>query len=221
MKVLSWRWVFFISALMGIAVTPLILLTIKEDPQNRKKKKKKKFTKEEQSTISKADDNEPLDAEQTDKSVSQPPKRRADQLLSYLKEIMNTFVLSYSMWLLLLAGGIRNAGGYVWAYNTENYFILWRHFTKDEITKYMSWIPLVGGSVGAFVGGLVSDLVVYMAKKYQFRYFAASHWRIWVLVISQVRIAVIATSYPSYVCDMGTQVCDMGTQVSDMGTPGL
>ena len=134
MKVLSWRWVFFISALMGIAVTPLILLTIKEDPQNRKKKKKKKFTKEEQSTISKADDNEPLDAEQTDKSVSQPPKRRADQLLSYLKEIMNTFVLSYSMWLLLLAGGIRNAGGYVWAYNSEKYFILWRHFTKDEIT---------------------------------------------------------------------------------------
>ena len=68
-------------------------------------------------------------------------------------------------------------GGYVWGVNTQLFFQS-QHKTSEEIGAYMSWIPLVGGSLGAFFGGFISDRVV---KK---RGIAA---RMVVLVISQVR----------------------------------
>ncbi len=43
----------------------------------------------------------------------------------------------------------------------------------------MSWIPLVAGSMGAVVGGLISDILVKGRSPYM---------RIWVLIISQVRV---------------------------------
>ena len=49
---------------------------------------------------------------------------------------------------------------YIRAYETENFFTQIRHQSKDEIAKYMSWIPLIGGSLGAVFGGGVSDRFV-------------------------------------------------------------
>ena len=80
------------------------------------------------------------------------------------------------MFILCIAGGIRNAGGYVWGYNTEIFFE--QFYTKDQINHFMSWIPLVGGSLGAMVGGIISDILVKGRSPYM---------RIWVLIISQVR----------------------------------
>ena len=79
------------------------------------------------------------------------------------------------MFILCIAGGIRNAGGYVWAYNTEIFFETF--YTKETINRFMSWIPLVGGSLGAVAGGVISDLLV---KGH------GTLARIWVLVVSQV-----------------------------------
>ena len=79
------------------------------------------------------------------------------------------------MFVLCIAGGIRNAGGYVWAYNTEIFFETF--YKKDTINRFMSWIPLVGGSLGAVVGGVISDLLVKGR---------GTMARIWVIVVSQV-----------------------------------
>ena len=151
---------------MGIAITPLLIFTIREKP-------KKKV--EQRSDVS-----ESADASSASESSSPTLKRKltAKYILAYVKVLVFTFLLSPSMILLLVSGGIRNAGGYVWAYNTQLFFNNYRGFTRDEISYFMSWIPLVAGSLGAFVGGLISDIVV--AKR-------GSYWRVWVLIISQVR----------------------------------
>jgi len=52
-----------------------------------------------------------------------------------------------SVLLLCLAGSIRNAAGYVWAYNVQLYFENIGQ-TKTEIASWLSWIPMVGGSIG-------------------------------------------------------------------------
>ncbi|CAH1785992.1 unnamed protein product [Owenia fusiformis] len=87
-----------------------------------------------------------------------------------------------SLLLLCLAGSIRNAGGYVWAYNTQPYFES-IHQTRDQIAKFMSWIPLIGGSLGAVLGGFISDRVVTRRGPTA---------RIMVLVISQLVAAPFA-----------------------------
>lgn len=66
-------------------------------------------------------------------------------------------------------------GGYVWAYNAQIYFS--QYFPGEDVGRWLSWIPLVGGSFGVLFGGFISDRVV---KK---RGLPA---RVWVLVISQV-----------------------------------
>jgi MFS family permease len=91
-------------------------------------------------------------------------------------ELLKIF-LCPSMFLLCIAGGIRNGGGYVWATNTELFFENVKDQTSGQISIYMSWIPLVGGSLGVLFGGLISDRFV---KK------SGPHGRVWVLVVSQL-----------------------------------
>lgn len=95
---------------------------------------------------------------------------------SRLLLLIKTFLYP-GMFLLCIAGGVRNAGGYVWAYNTELFFQA-QDFTNAQISHFMSWIPLVGGSLGAVFGGFISDLLVKNRSTYV---------RIWVLIVSQVR----------------------------------
>lgn len=47
----------------------------------------------------------------------------------------------------------------MWAVNTQLFFQS-QHQTSTQIGTYMSWIPLVGGSFGAFFGGFISDRIV-------------------------------------------------------------
>lgn len=149
-KVLNWRWVFFISGLAGIVVAPIVLFTVREP--------KRTVTKGTADAVSK------------------------EQKLSFVQRTLllaMTFVLP-GMFVLCLAGGIRNAGGYVWAYNTEIFFE--EFYSKDTINRFMSWIPLVGGSLGAVVGGVISDLLVKGRGTLA---------RIWVLVVSQVIVGEV------------------------------
>ena len=96
--------------------------------------------------------------------------------ISRLIQLIKTFLYP-GMFMLCIAGGIRNAGGYVWAYNTELFFQA-QGLTNAQINHFMSWIPLVGGSLGAIFGGFISDLLVKNRSTYV---------RIWVLIVSQVR----------------------------------
>lgn len=46
----------------------------------------------------------------------------------------------------------------MWAYNNNSYYKLLGQ-TPDQISAYLSVIPLVFGIIGSFVGGFVSDRV--------------------------------------------------------------
>ncbi|XP_055516283.1 probable galactarate/D-glucarate transporter GarP isoform X1 [Leucoraja erinacea] len=83
-----------------------------------------------------------------------------------------------SLLLFSFAGSVRNAAGYVWAYNTQVYFNL--YFSGVDVGRWLSWIPLVGGCIGAVAGGLIADQLVKRRGLYA---------RVWVLVVSQVAAA--------------------------------
>ena len=132
----------------GIGVAPIILFTVREPTRTKNTKVDKAATTEEKPSF-----------------------------LARLLLLVKTFLFP-GMFMLCIAGGIRNAGGYVWAYNTELFFQA-QDFTDDQINHFMSWIPLVGGSLGAIFGGLISDILVKNRSTYV---------RIWVLIVSQVSL---------------------------------
>lgn len=51
------------------------------------------------------------------------------------------------------------SAGYVWAYNSQPYFEAVGE-SKEQIGAFMSWVPLVGGSLGVILGGKISDVWV-------------------------------------------------------------
>ena len=69
------------------------------------------------------------------------------------------------------------SAGYVWAYNTQPYFESVGQ-TAKQIGTYMSWVPLVGGSIGVILGGKVSDFLMKRLGLFA---------RVLVLTVSQVR----------------------------------
>ena len=68
------------------------------------------------------------------------------------------------------------AAGYVWAYNTQLYYQAIGE-TTETIGSYMSWIPLLGGSIGVVLGGFISDRLVRRI---------GPRGRLLVLIVSQV-----------------------------------
>ncbi|KAL3872099.1 hypothetical protein ACJMK2_040053 [Sinanodonta woodiana] len=127
----GWRWTFIISGIPGIVLGLLIFFTIKEP---------------ERKTADGSTDNKIYaNLQQIDKA-----KRRWDTLKAFIQP---------SLLLACLAGSVRNAAGYVFAYNTQLYFNDIGQ-TKEDIGKFMSWIPIVGGSLGVLFGGFISDRVV-------------------------------------------------------------
>ena len=175
-KALNWRWVFYISAFIGLGIAPLILFGVQEP------KRKANIT----TTQKKEKPNDTMKMKASEKigsvlSLFIPGPFIRCCVQSWCSNILK-YKLYFSPGLLLLciAGGIRNAGGYVWAYNTEIFYDKEKDLSKDQIAAFMSWIPLVGGSLGAFLGGVVSDLIIKGRGPYH---------RIWVLIISQVYIS--------------------------------
>ncbi|KAF6023363.1 hypothetical protein EB796_018320 [Bugula neritina] len=136
----GWRWVFYISSMMALPVAALLFITVKESPPSSS------------TPVSNDDDEDDCPLLEEDPQPTQPSWSEK------LKELFFAF-LSPPLLMLCLAGSIRNAGGYTWAVNTQLFFES-QHQTSEQIGSYMSWIPLVGGSVGAFFGGFISDRVV-------------------------------------------------------------
>lgn len=138
---------FIIAGIPGFIVGLLILLTVKEPARDGKRR--------EPAT------NRSMNLEAAQKSIKE---KLQDMLL----------LLRPSLLLLCIASSIRNAGmkisfflfqtadfiiqllytiffiaGYVWAYNTQVYFDGLGE-SPSEIGKWMSWIPIVGGSIGSY-----------------------------------------------------------------------
>lgn len=94
---------------------------------------------------------------------------------SFLLQVLQN-VFRPSFLFLCLAGGIRQGGGLVWAYNVKAYFARY-YCSPISVGIYLSWVPLVGGTIGAVFGGLISDkLVKHKGQTARF----------WVLIFSQL-----------------------------------
>ncbi|EDV27921.1 uncharacterized protein TRIADDRAFT_20550 [Trichoplax adhaerens] len=121
-------------------------------------------------------------------TVREPPKTNRDASLNTpkgfswirIKAAIAPFK-NYTLLCLVIAGSIRNAAGYVWAYNTKPFFN--QYYPRVLVADYLTWIPLVAGSLGSLLGGVISDRLVtsYGLKA-----------RIWVLIASQVCSAPFA-----------------------------
>ncbi|PFX18488.1 uncharacterized protein LOC111339466 [Stylophora pistillata] len=147
----GWRWVFWIAAAPGFVLGFVMLLTMKEPERSEKTNPQAIVT------------------------HSQRQVLREKFLL-----LCRTFMRP-SLLILFLAGSIRNAGGYVWAYNTQPYFN--KYYPQTNVGEYMSWIPLVGGSLGVVLGGFISDRLIKNRGFYA---------RVWVLLFSQIIAAPFA-----------------------------
>ncbi|XP_067826116.1 protein spinster homolog 1-like isoform X2 [Heptranchias perlo] len=144
----GWRWAFFLSAIPGFLVSTIILLTVREPS--------------------------PVEGSDEDSKTALTHRLTLRQkVLRGLRPFLRPPLL-----LLCLAGSVRNAGGYVWAYNTQVYFNLYH--SGVDVGRWLSWIPLVGGCLGAVTGGFISDQMVKRSGLYA---------RVWVLVFSQVAAA--------------------------------
>ena len=150
----GFRAVYYVFGLVGLPIALAILFTVREPKRGVHDSKKSEAA--------------AVAAEVGD--VASKPS-----LLSVIR-----LFLRPSLLLLCLAGGVRNAAGYVWAFNTENFFENVHDQSKVEIAAYMGWIPLVGGSLGVVFGGFVADWVLKERGPVA---------RIWVLVVSQLAAA--------------------------------
>ncbi|PIK45432.1 hypothetical protein BSL78_17707 [Apostichopus japonicus] len=148
----GWRWTFWLAGLPGLILSAIIFITMREPPRQGI------FTGK----------NERVSSYQ-DVSAGQ-------KLLAVCK-----CFLQPSLLMLCLAGSIRNGAGYVWGYNTQNFF---NEYHPDVSTgRWLSWIPLVGGSIGVIFGGFISDRIVKRSGPVA---------RIWVLISSLVVAAPFA-----------------------------
>ena len=93
-----------------------------------------------------------------------------------LKKTVVSF-LNPALIAVCVAGGLRQGAGLVLAYNIKS-LVVDVYCDESVVGQYMSWIPLVGGTLGACLGGFVSDK---LRKK------SGRAARVWVLVVSQVR----------------------------------
>ena len=103
---------------------------------------------------------------------------------SLLKKVLHSY-LQPGLLLLCVGGGLRQGGGLVWAYNVKAYFHQY-YCGRVNVGDYLSWVPLVGGTLGALVGGFVSDR---LARSKGF------NGRLTVLIASQVSPCVCVYSY--------------------------
>jgi len=93
---------------------------------------------------------------------------------SYPKMVLSAFTQP-SMILLFLAAAFRHTAGYSWAHNNVSYFS--QYHQGREIGYWFMICAIAGGSVGVFVGGYISDLIVTRLGLYS---------RLWLLGVCTV-----------------------------------
>lgn len=100
--------------------------------------------------------------------------------ISLFKKVLQAY-LQPALILMCVAGGIRLGAGLVWAYNVKTFFSE-LHCNTIDVGVFLSWVPIVGGTLGALLGGVLSD---------KFAGMSGYKGRMWVLVLSQVRILTV------------------------------
>ncbi|XP_018026800.1 protein spinster homolog 2 [Hyalella azteca] len=183
---MGWRWSYYISGMLGVLVLVYMLVVLEEPPR-----------------LGGPDDDKPsphpaplTDTTSIDSDTSYamsdmqlPPrspsvkdqaaqtKRRSVRatLKAALSSDFVSAIIKPSYIFLCLAASIRHTGGFTWAYNTQLYFqTYYPHF---NVGAWVSWVSIVGGTVGVAVGGFVSDrLVKKLGVKARLYVLAASQF---------------------------------------------
>ncbi|XP_043236262.1 MFS-type efflux pump MSMEG_3705-like [Amphibalanus amphitrite] len=100
-----------------------------------------------------------------------------------VKRVLQPFA-SVGLIALTAAAAVRTTVGIMWAYNVQLYFEAAGESSAD-IAQWLSWIPLAAGSLGAVLGGVLSD-VLYVRR--------GLAGRVLVLVVSQLATAPCAAA---------------------------
>eukprot|EP00092_Neocalanus_flemingeri_P009696 GFUD01010442.1.p1 GENE.GFUD01010442.1~~GFUD01010442.1.p1 ORF type:complete len:486 (+),score=62.98 GFUD01010442.1:259-1716(+) len=146
----GWRATYVIAGLPGILIAAALLVI--DDPRTVKEQTKMptKVTAQVTTQIRKLSYG----------CLEQQSEVTADlpaQTQSYLGMVRTAFTQP-AMLLLFLAAAVRHTGGYSWAHNNVSYF---SHYHEGKEIGYWFMIcAIAGGSVGVFIGGYISDLVV-------------------------------------------------------------
>ncbi|XP_043217544.1 probable sphingolipid transporter spinster homolog 1 isoform X1 [Amphibalanus amphitrite] len=163
----SWRWAYYVAAIPGAVLCCLHLTA--HDPRTR------------QAALS--DGEHDLYRIKTSESEAAPVAAaeaaegvgpRAGWWSRFVVDKLRVF-LQPSILLLLLGASMRHTAGFCWSTNTQLYFQT--YYPTADLGLWLSWVSIVGGSIGVTVGGVVSDRLV---KRIGLRA------RIWVLSASQL-----------------------------------
>ncbi|OQV13290.1 hypothetical protein BV898_12496 [Hypsibius exemplaris] len=153
--ILGWRWFFAICGLPGVALAALLFFTVQEPIRvdSLKAAEVKNF-----------------------RALLNDGKTIKESLIILMRPLLSPVII-----ILFIGGSIRNAGGYVWGYNSQLYYQsaskLTPTETRQEMATYLSWIPLVAGSISVIGGAVFTDRIV--------KRFGVSA-RLWVLAVSQL-----------------------------------
>jgi len=154
----GWRATYIIAGLPGILVS--LALLVVEDPRHVKVE-------------------EVFEPEKRPRQLSYGFIERQVEIAqskkkSYAQQVISAF-LQPSMLFLFIAAAVRHTAGYSWAHNNVSYFN--QYHEGKEIGYWFTICAIAGGSVGVFLGGYISDLVVTRL---------GLHSRLWLLGICTV-----------------------------------
>jgi MFS family permease len=162
---LGFRAAFLVVGAPGILLAALILATVREPPRQlptRDPAAPAPLPVQDSAeadpppvaaaAAAKSDTNESAaSASARPQSPALTPRRVLDVLLLVAR--------SPPLLLLCVGGSIRNAAGIVWAYNVNSFFQNQHNLSHEQIAAYLSWIPLVAGSLGSALGGILADRI--------------------------------------------------------------
>ncbi|KJE91576.1 MFS family protein [Capsaspora owczarzaki ATCC 30864] len=188
---IGWRWSFVVAGSPGLILAALIAWTIHEPVRGEAERAPAAQPRLHRAASSEKDQEESalLGNDYGYQTLSDNPpvpqqlNRGQDTGVYTVRESLIRFCTSKPALVLCAAGAVRNSAGYVWSFNTNLFYKNVRHLSPDQIAAWMSWTPLVSGSIGTMLGGALADW-------FGLRYGGRS--RVWLLVASQVLATPLA-----------------------------
>ncbi|XP_037084218.1 probable sphingolipid transporter spinster homolog 1 [Pollicipes pollicipes] len=180
----GWRWAFYVAAMPGVVITCLHLLA--HDPRAGPARRQLTHLAGEavgdgvyQLRSPGSVSSEPPAGDAAEGRPATPSSRSGGRWVGgrwcQLAADKVRVFLQPSILLLLLGASMRHTAGFCWSTNTQLYFQT--YYPTADLGLWLSWVSLVGGSIGVTVGGLVSDRLV---KRLGLKS------RVWVLSASQL-----------------------------------
>ncbi|CAL4234721.1 unnamed protein product [Meganyctiphanes norvegica] len=163
---MGWRMSYIVSGVIGIFVTLLLAVFVKDPPktancaklsdseqeQHNSSRYKTKYTVESSAYTNNASESSEAEQESANVDIVSEVKI-VDQNKSTVKVLLSPTII-----MLCLAACVRHTAGFTWAYNTQLYFNT--YYPEYNLGVWITCDSIFGGSLGVAVGGIVSDKLV-------------------------------------------------------------